>query len=448
MDAFRVGIGEPIFVLTRAVDRFLQLKPGEVVRATVVEVSPGGDVSLRIKGNLIQAKSTLQIPQDASVLFRVLGEQMGESGPEIRLQFLEVLENQGGAGDFQNTAANVVRTLAQELAANLPVEGRIPKAFATTVEQLLKSLPEDAAALPKDLREQLQNLLQASLGSAGRSIQDRLSTLLNEAMLKGFSELVDLGSLKEQMFTDIDKVLQASLKSVLENTGVGLEARLRVLLQVLPAEGELLLNETVPASVLSPSPETGHLQTDLKARLLQMKQVFLDQEKRLTNNLFPFQSATSKEVGEKKEVLARMLPTIDGLLQDIETFQLLSKLTNSFYTFLPVIWKGLKDADIAFKKSRSGPEGKSYYCLMNLDFEKLGKMTVVAMMQSRDFFVSFKTDNTVFRSLLNDNVHELQKMFQEQGLNLKVVNFLGTQENHLMPFERLESFENIINIKI
>jgi len=204
----------------------------------------------------------------------------------------------------------------------------------------------------------------------------------------------------------------------------------------------------VPASVLSPSPETGHLQTDLKARLLQMKQVFLDQEKRLTNNLFPFQSATSKEVGEKKEVLARMLPTIDGLLQDIETFQLLSKLTNSFYTFLPVIWKGLKDADIAFKKSRSGPEGKSYYCLMNLDFEKLGKMTVVAMMQSRDFFVSFKTDNTVFRSLLNDNVHELQKMFQEQGLNLKVVNFLGTQENHLMPFERLESFENIINIKI
>jgi len=424
------------------------LKPGEVVRATVVEVSPGGDVSLRIKGNLIQAKSTLQIPQDASVLFRVLGEQMGESGPEIRLQFLEVLENQGGAGDFQNTAANVVQTLAQELAANLPVEGRIPKAFATTVEQLLKSLPEDAAALPKDLREQLQNLLQASLGSAGRSIQDRLSTLLNEAMLKGFSELVDLGSLKEQMFTDIDKVLQASLKSVLENTGVGLEARLRVLLQVLPAEGELLLNETVPASVLSPSPETGHLQTDLKARLLQMKQVFLDQEKRLTNNLFPFQSATSKEVGGKKEVLARMLPTIDGLLQDIETFQLLSKLTNSFYTFLPVIWKGLKDADIAFKKSRSGPEGKSYYCLMNLDFEKLGKMTVVAMMQSRDFFVSFKTDNTVFRSLLTDNVHELQKMFQEQGLNLKVVNFLGTQENHLMPFERLESFENIINIKI
>jgi hypothetical protein len=448
MDAFRVGIGEPIFVLTRAVDKFLQLNPGEVVRATVVEVSPGGDVSLRIKGNLIQAKSTLQIPQDANVLFRVLGQQMGESGPEIRLQFLEVLENQGEAGGFQNTADNVVQTLTQELAASLPVEGHIPKAFATTVEQLLKSLPEDAAVLPKELREQLQNLLQASLGSAGQSIQDRWSTLLNEAMRKGFSELVDLGSLKEQMFTDIDKVLQASLKSVLENTGVGLEAKLRVLLQVLPAEGERVLNETAPAPVLSQSPETAHLQTDLKARLLQMKQVLLDQEKRLTSNSLPFQTAPSKEVAEKKEVLARMLPTIDGLLQDIETFQLLSKLTNSFYTFLPVIWKGLKEADIAFKKSRSGPEGKSYYCLMNLDFDKLGKMTVVAMMQSRDFFVSFKTDNTVFRSLLNDNVHELQKMFQEQGLNLKVVNFLGMQENHLMPFERLESFEHIINIKI
>ena len=115
---------------------------------------------------------------------------------------------------------------------------------------------------------------------------------------------------------------------------------------------------------------------------------------------------------------------------------------------MAVIWKGLKEADIAFKRSRSGPEGKSYYCLMNLQFEHLGKLTVVAMMQSRDLFVSFKTDNANFRSVLNTHVHELRQMFQEQGLNLKVANFLDIQERHLQPFERLESFENLINIKI
>src|SRR5512143_1277514 len=120
MDAFRVGIGEPIFVLTRAVDKFLKLTPGELLRATVVDVSPGGEVSLRIKGNLIQAKSTLPLPQDASVLFRVLGQQTGGEGAEIRLQFLEVLEHQVGAGPHQDSAIDLVQTLARELAANGP----------------------------------------------------------------------------------------------------------------------------------------------------------------------------------------------------------------------------------------------------------------------------------------------------------------------------------------
>ena len=448
MDAFRVGIGEPIFVLTRAVDKFLKLTPGEVLRATVVDVSPGGEVSLRIKGSLIQAKSTLPLPQDASVLFRVLGQQMGGDGPEIRLQFLEVLENQVGAGPHLDATIQLVQALARELAANAPVAGHIPEGFAATVEQLLKTLPEDAAMLPKELRVQLQSLLQAGLRSAGQSIQDRMSTLLNEALLKGFSGPVDIGSIREHMITDMDRLLQASLRSTLENTGVGLEARLRQLLQALPAEGDVSPNETLVASAASQPPEAAGVQTDLKARLLQMKQMILDQEKQLTNLASPQQSAAGKHVAENKAELARVLLTVEGLLQDIETFQLLSKLTSSFYTFLPVIWKGLKEADIAFKRSRSGPEGKSYYCLMNLQFENLGRLTVVAMMQSRDFFVSFKTDNVGFRSVLNTNVHELRQMFQEQGLNLKVANFLDMEENQLLPFERLESFENLINIKI
>jgi hypothetical protein len=448
MDAFRVGIGEPIFVLTRAVDKFLKLTPGEVLRATVVDVSPGGEVSLRIKGSLIQAKSTLPLPQDASVLFRVLGQQTGGDGAEIRLQFLEVLENQVGAGPYQDSAIDLVQTLARELAANGPVAGRNPEGFAATVEQLLKTLPEDPAVLPKELRAQLQSLLQAGLRSAGQSIQDRMSTLLNDALLKGISSSVDLGSIREHVITDMDKFLQASLRSTLENTGVGLEARLRQLLQALPVEGDSTLKETLFAPVVSQPPEAAHVQTDLKARLLQMKQVILDQEKQLANLVSPLQTAAGKQVAEKKAELARVLSNVEGLLQDIETFQLLSKLTNSFYTFLPVIWKGLKEADIAFKRSRSGPEGKSYYCLMNLQFDHLGKLTVVAMMQSRDLFVSFKTDNVGFRSVLNTNVHELRQMFQEQGLNLKVVNFLDMEENHLLPFERLESFENLISIRI
>lgn len=447
MDAYRVGVGEPIFVLTRAVDRFLQLRAGEVIRATVVDVSPDGDVSLRIKGNLIQAKTSLQLPMDASVLFRVLGEQTGEGGTEIRLQFLEMMANPETAA-LQNAPTSAVQSLAQELAANLPVAGQVPKDLASTLEQLLKALPEDSAALPKEIRDQLQSLLQTSLRNTGQSIQNRVSLLINEPVLKEFTELLDLAGVKERLFTDMEKVLQAPLKSALENTGVVMEARLRALVQSLPAEGEVLAKGPMSASALVQSSDIDHMQTDFKARLLQMKQMIVDHDRQLAANTLPLQAAGTKQVGEKRAALGRMLQGVDGLLQDIETFQLLSKLTDSFYTFLPVVWKGLKEADIAFKRSRSGPEGKSYYCLMNLDFENHGKLTVVAMMQSRDFFVSFKTDNLEFRATLNSNVQELQQMFQQQGLNLKVANVLGLEENHLMPFERLESFENIINIRI
>jgi hypothetical protein len=179
-----------------------------------------------------------------------------------------------------------------------------------------------------------------------------------------------------------------------------------------------------------------------------MRQMLLDQELQLASHPLPAHTAAGRHAGDKRASLARMLPTVDGLLQDIETFQLLSKLTDSFYTFLPVIWEGLREADIAFKRSRTGPEGKSYYCVMNLDFDRLGKLTVVAMMQAGDFFVSFKTDHAAFRSILDDNVGDLQQMFRQQGLNLKVVNVSGAQKDHLLRFERLESFESIINIKI
>ncbi len=188
--------------------------------------------------------------------------------------------------------------------------------------------------------------------------------------------------------------------------------------------------------------------TDLKAKLLQMKQMIVEQDRQLASDLSVSRGTDAKETTDKRADLGRTLQSVDGLLQDIETFQLLSKLTDSFYTFLPVVWKGLKEADVAFKRSSSAQEGKSYYCLMNLDFEELGKVTIVAMMQGGNFFVSFKTDNSEFRSVLNSNLQELQQMFQEQGLNLKVADVLGMEENHLMPFERLESFENIINIRI
>lgn len=456
MDAFRVGIGEPILVLTRAVDRFLQLRPGEEVRAQVVDVMPDGEVSLRIKGNLIQAKSSLDLPLNATVTFRVLGQQAGETGTEIRLQFVEVSTTSEGATTSQNVtttsqnaSTNLVQTLAQELAANLSVGGQVSQNITASVEQLLKALPDDTTTIPKETRDQLQSLLQTSLRNTDQSIQNRVSLLLNQPVLEEIPQLLDLNGVKEQIFTDMEKIVQIPLRTTLEDTGVAMEARLGVLAQSLPSEGEASSpTDSVSASMVVKSSESTLLRTDLKAKLLQIKQTILDHDRQLATSPTASNGMETKEVAEKRMELGQSLQNVDGLLRDIETFQLLSKLTNSFYTFLPVDWKGLNEADIAFKRSRSSSEGKSYYCLVNLDFEERGKVTIVAMMQGQDFFVSFKADSAEFRSVLDNNLQELQQMFQQQGLNLKMANVLSSEENHMMPFERLESFENIINIRI
>ena len=59
MDTLRVGTRDPILLLTRAADKLVSLKPGEVIRAQVAEVLPGGEVNLRIQGNLFRARSQL-----------------------------------------------------------------------------------------------------------------------------------------------------------------------------------------------------------------------------------------------------------------------------------------------------------------------------------------------------------------------------------------------------
>jgi hypothetical protein len=39
-------------------------------------------------------------------------------------------------------------------------------------------------------------------------------------------------------------------------------------------------------------------------------------------------------------------------------------------------------------------------------------------------------------------------MFRSEGLNLKGVNFFNMDDPRLAPFEHLESFESLLNLKI
>ncbi len=440
---------------------------------------------MRIQGNLFRARSQLPLPENTSVLFRVLGQKTGEGASEIRLQFLEVIAQSESGPMPQTLAGDPLQTLTQELASKLAVKTHVPADLAETVERLLKALPDDPSRIPAATREQLLTLLQTSLRTTGQSIQDRLNLLLRQFMDQDNPQLLALANIKEQVFADIETISQIPLKSTLTNTGVGLEARLRVLAEAFAEAGEGSLPNPLSAlgaeqsavttllppdlkdalrqldlkgaplppdarqSVpLPPDPQADPLQSDFKARLLQVRAMLLEQQEQfLKLDLFA-RTANAGPAAEKKAILEQMLQSVDGLLQDIETFQLLSKLTDSFYTFLPFLWKGLSEAEIAFKRSGGGSHGRSYYCLVHLDLEELGKLDIVAMMAGSEFLISFKTDHEAFRSVLNAQTNELREMFAAKGLKLGLVSCYRMQEKQLEPFERLESFDSIINIRI
>lgn len=472
MDMLRIGAREPVMLRPGAGDKLSHLKPGDVVRAQVVRVTGDGELSLRMGGSIIQAKMALSLPPGATLLFRVLGREGGESGGALRLQFIQLENSENLAqpapppspGPIAAPSLDTLRTLARQYAATVPLKGRTGAELVTIVRDLLKALPTAQTPVPRELRLELMHLLQTGLRESEQSIQNRARLLFDDPKVLALIEQSDLYPLWESphaegekwtwraglpLFAEAENLPHVPLRSVLTDTGVALEARLKTLAQALFNETAQEASGELPTSLqISEWAQAGSLSTDLKARLLQLREKILEQEPSPSDPHSPASGDLTTGSGKDKETLQRVLSALDGLLGDIETFQLLSKLTESFYTFIPFLWRGLKEGDIAFKRGR-GPGGEpAHYCVLNLDLERLGSVSIVALKQGDDFFLSFKTDHRELRSVLDENVDTLREMFRQEGLNLREVNFHHRDDPGLAPFINLESFESGLDLKI
>lgn len=442
----RIGAKDSLQIQAPPGGKLPILSPGEVLRARVVEIMPGGDTLLRVKGSLIQSKSELQLVPDTMVLLRV-AEVKGEKGAQqIRLQMIENLpEPKLQPGDQVSGFARL-QGLAGELADLLGVKEQRPADFTSVIERLLKAMPEDAAKLPKDLRGEIMTLLQTSLANTEKNIQNRLALVLDDPWLQASPEWLEALAGSDELFTAIDNLPNVPFKALLGNTGVALEAKVRAF--AASASEADVPPDVERQAAASDSPDTASLSTDLKSKLLDLRQRILDATENEAGAAHQMERARAGHGQEAVSAQSKALEVLDGLLQDIESYQLLSKLTDSFYTFLPLVWDGLKEADIAFKRSRGSGLERKYYCLVQLDFEQLGKLTILALKQDQDFFISFEAEHEGLRDVLKQNVSELETMFQAGGLNLKATDFHGSKEKHLAPFQQLDSFESILSVKV
>ncbi|MEW5746018.1 MAG: flagellar hook-length control protein FliK [Nitrospirota bacterium] len=518
------NLGDGSLTIGKTDGQSLTLKAGDTIRAEIVEVQPSGSVVLRVRGNLFSAQTEVPLEKGSTAFFKVTDTPL--SGKEFRFQFAgyaEAPEAQGSgiARGFMTTPeGQLLKELMQQLSASLPkgmtpapdAQRSIPQQPAPPlpegipldkfplekIEQLLKALPSDIAALPKEIRAQLQDLLGASLKSTGQSIQARLDSLLQQ-LPEPLQKSSVVENIRSALTVSIDKLLAGPLKESLLNTGIALEAKLKALVSSLQLQR---LADAVSGSPQSPAQTTvqnpafereltsalmkemmnqasvneadkgkqdasgrplvkpeeqavaqqkgnthepSAIKHDLKAALLELKQVLSEKGAAVLT------SAEAKGPAEPASSAAALKPlqaAIDGLLKDIETFQALSKTTDSFYTFLPINWKPLKDGEIAFKKRQADARGgASCSCRINLAFEQLGDLSVMVIVQDKEFFVSFKADQPALHAALDAGLDDLRDAFRQNRLNLKAAHMLDKNDRSLEQLEKLDSSEGIINIK-
>ncbi|MBF0558524.1 MAG: flagellar hook-length control protein FliK [Nitrospirae bacterium] len=601
----------------------VQLTPGEMVKAEVLDVMPSGSVTLRIKGEVITAKTAVPLQQGETAYFKVSDSPAAPN--ELKLRFVGYEETPQDAAPMKSfmsspdgrTLAGLIQELSDSLLGNktssaknqssaplpagdaetasqggtrttlspdsverilkqllpsqpgdqsnvanimkgdgLPGQGRAkdaqeippspakdqkdaaymtkgnvayakngqPDAFPLNkVESLLKALPPDINALPKEIKTQLQDLLAASLKTTGESIQSRLATVSSQ-ISDALKNSPAAQNFKADTMLNMDRLLSAPLKNALLNTGVAFEAKLKSVvvqmqldaspadaqtqgktgglaglrdlpqqivgdladLQKLPPQGadnpagtQDLLKNTEQINVAERAdpktqaevkvddkttathgesqvsdirPKTHDaipaLRNDLKAVLLELKQRLSAP----TETSQPAQDSKAPAAATETAhtaTLKNLQGKIEGLLKDVETFQALSKTTDSFYTFLPVDWKALKDGEVSFKRGRTGAGGggASSSCRINLDLHNFGNLSVLVLMHNKDFFVSFKAASPDTGYLISTNLDELKSSFRERGLSLKAAHMLDKTDTSMEQIEGLGSSDRTISIK-
>ncbi|WP_333653337.1 flagellar hook-length control protein FliK [Dissulfurispira sp.] len=463
------GLDNTFISIEKPTGKAISLKLGEIVKAEVIDMLPTGGVTLKVKGDFITAKTDIPLEKGAIAFFKVT--DLPVEGKDLKLQFMgytpESAKEQEMTLPSFNLKESPIPKLIQELTNSLSdiknsaVCGKEADSLTSKLQninsEILKALPSDINSLPKEVRMQLQNLLQASLKITGQSIQTRLDNFISQ-LPEGIKNHPLVQNLTKDLTVSIEKLLQTPMKGILQDTGVALEAKLKAIVEMfqqMEYSGSLkaeagrqeevtILPQGKDAVTHEQKQPLQHdmtaIKKDLKAGLLQLKQLVVEDGKETLKG-FPTADLTPTQ----REIAVRV---IDGLIKDIETFQVLSKTTDSFYTFLPINWQELKDGEVSFKRGRSDAKGISYSCRINLDLERFGKLSVMVMMYNKEFLVSFRAENPAFQAILNNNAKELQDSFIARGLNLKAVNVLDSNDASLEQFERPESFENQVNIKV
>lgn len=451
-----LGLSPLFLTIDKPTSQVLSLLLGEIVKAKIIDILPSGEVNLKIKGKLFSAMTDIPLQKGENAIFKVA--ELSSEKSYLKLQFIGYADKTSAKEDilifnFKNSQLpKLIEELKSLIYTNQKLKNlsEINTASLQTLHlEILKSLPDNVKLLPKDMRLSLEKLLLQSLKLSGKGIHARIDEFINQLPEK-IKDHPIVADIKKNSLINIEMILQTPIKSILHNTGVILEPKLMAIAQLFlniikglddpnlsPVKQESFKISQYIEATHSQQSLLQHkilsLKDDLKAGLLKLRQLLFDNSQIDKADIANLKAT----IGETSRPHPELISKISSLIKDIETFQILSKVTDSFYTFLPVIWQNLRDCNLSIRHGKRNAKGESYSCRINLELERLGKLSAVIMMLNREFIIFLKADNPDFQSILNKNIEGLYKSFKESKLNLKAVNFLKINES----IEQIEELE-------
>ena len=487
--------GPANLILLKPLSKPLRLAVGDTLQAEVTDMFPPDGVTLRLNGIFIPARATVPLERGTTVMLKVMS--LDEKTGQVSLQFLgpsgdraasatqastmpggarfqaidslldelsELLVHQpsGNSDNRGSEANNQAATPGAATAQNDPDSESLERA----ITRLIKSLPLDTASLPAGLKGRLQEVLHRSLGASAVNIYSRMEALLKS--LPGEMKTAALtGAIRSGLALTVDAFPVSDLRHAIEDTGVLLEAKLRAIVRSAPdpasaarripggADAEQACSPSRSQRTAPPGEyrqDTGdpELKGDLKAHLLLLRQVLIEGREAPQGKTLLRSLATSLgfEFSESAGPHHGTLHLIDGILRDIETYQLLSKATESFHTFLPVLWDNLRDGEISFRKKTPGSSRAVYSCRLTLNLERLGMLSAIIVMQNDRFTVAFKADQPGLREALTAHLHDLEDAFQLKGLPLTRASVADADDRSFDGLDAAWSLDAGLSVKV
>lgn len=119
---------------------------------------------------------------------------------------------------------------------------------------------------------------------------------------------------------------------------------------------------------------------------------------------------------------ADITETLEGLVKNIELFQISSRMNETLSTFLPVCWDELRDGDISFRREGEGGDSDKFTCTLHLDLDPIGMLGISVSLFEGAIYVSFAAERAETASLLQTAQGQLEERLSDAGLHLRAVN--------------------------